>query len=219
MATLETMTMQMSLWTAFACDKMFAPRERSQMEQADEVTALLHAWGNGDRSVESRLFELVLPDLRRLAGYLMRRERPDHSLQPTALLNEVYCRLVATRERDWENRRHFFAVAGRAMRHMLIDYARARPKAVRVPLDGVEDRLPDRDRQLELAIAVNGLLEELEASTPNGGSEDWCSIVELKFFLGFTDQEAADALGLPLRTLQRRFGDVRRWLYERLESK
>jgi RNA polymerase sigma factor (TIGR02999 family) len=183
------------------------------MEQAGEVTVLLQSWGNGDRSVEERLFSLVLPDLRKLAGWLMRRERPDHSLQPTALLNEVYCRLVTSGERDWQNRRHFYAVAGRAMRHLLIDYARARPKAVRVPLEDIEPMARDRDLKLEQAIAIDGLLREIEVTNP-----DWCSIVELKFFVGFSDQETADALGLPLRTVQRKFGDARRWLFERLES-
>jgi len=88
-----------------------------------EVTRLLHAWGGGDRSVEDRLFELVLPDLRKLAESMMRRERPDHSLQPTALLNEAYCRLLTARERDWRSRSHFFAIAARAMRRLLIDHA------------------------------------------------------------------------------------------------
>lgn len=183
------------------------------MEPEGDVTVLLHAWGNGDRTVEERLFELVLPDLRKLAGGLMRRERPDHSLQPTELLNEVYCRLVVARRRDWENRRHFFAFAGRAMRHMLIDHARARPRGPRLPLEDVALKLADRDPKLEQAIAIDVLLREIETTNP-----DWCSIVELKFFLGLTDQEAADALGVPLRTLQRKFGDARRWLYERLEA-
>ena len=98
------------------------------MEEASgEVTRLLHAWGGGDRAVEDQLFGLVQPDLHRLARRLMSSERQDHSLQATALLNEAYVRLVNARERDWENRRHFFAVAARAMRHLLVDHARARP--------------------------------------------------------------------------------------------
>jgi len=209
----ETVTMQTSLWAGFACARMSQQRGRSQMERAGEVTVLLQAWGNGDRGVEERLFALVLPDLRKLAGWLMRRERPDHSLQPTALLNEVYCRLVMSPDRDWQNRRHFFAVAGRAMRHLLIDYARARPKAARVPLQDVEQIVPDRDQKLDQAIAIDRLLREIEATHP-----DWCSVIELKFFVGLTDDEAAEALGMPLRTIQRKFGDARRWLYERLES-
>jgi RNA polymerase sigma factor (TIGR02999 family) len=177
-----------------------------------EVTQLLHAWSGGDRSVEDRLFALVLPDLRRLAQGMMRRERPDHSLQPTALLNEVFCRLLTARERDWQNRSHFFALAARAMRRLLIEHARARPKGARVPIDGLQEFLRGRDSQLELALAIDGLLDQMAPA-----HREWCSIVELKFFLGFTDEEAAEALGLPLRTMQRQFGDARRWLYEKLK--
>lgn len=177
-----------------------------------EVTRLLHAWSAGDRSVEERLFALVLPDLHKLAGYLMRGERAGHSLQPTALLNEAYFRLVGAREREWENRRHFFAVAGRAMRHFLIDHARGRGGAAKVPIEGLENLLRGRDAQLDSALAINELLTELEQTHP-----DWCSVVELKFFAGFTDDETAEALGIPLRTMQRQFGEARRWMFEKLE--
>ena len=179
-----------------------------------DVTALLQSWSQGDRSVEERLFELVLPDLHKLAEYFMRRERPDHSLQPTALLNEAYCRLVRSKERDWRNRQHFFAVAARVMRRFLINHARARPKGQKVLLEDAESWLAERGDKLEQAIAIDTLLREIEATQP-----DWCSIVEMKFFLGFTDEETSEALGIPLRTMQRKFGDARRWLFERLESK
>jgi RNA polymerase sigma factor (TIGR02999 family) len=162
--------------------------------------------------VEARLFELVLPDLHKLAHFLMRGERPDHSLQATALINEAYLRLIAARERDWENRRHFMAVAARAMRHLLIDHARTRGKG-KTPLEGLEELLRGRDSQLDLGIAINGLLDALDKIHP-----DWCTIVEMKFFAGFTDEETAEALGTPLRTMQRKFGDARRWLFEKLEA-
>ena len=182
------------------------------METPGEVTTLLRAWSAGDRSVESRLFALVLPDLRIIARHLMGGERPDHSLQPTALMNEVYFRLVNARERDWENRRHFFAVAARAMRHLLIDHARARPKGAKVPIEGLEDLLRGRDPQLELGVSITHLLDELAQTHP-----EWCTIVELKFFAGFSDQETADAMHMPVRSMQRRFGDAREWLFERLQ--
>lgn len=182
-------------------------------ELSGEVTQLLHAWSAGDRSVEDRLFTLVLPDLHNLARRLMGGERLDHSLQATALMNEAYFKLVRARERDWENRKHFFAVAARAMRHLLIDHARGRPKGQKIAIDGIEDLLRGRDTQLEVGLAINGLLDEMESKHP-----DWVSIIEMKFFAGFTDDEVAEALGLPLRSMQRRFGDARRWLYERLES-
>ena len=181
---------------------------------AGEVTALLRAWGAGDRGVEERLFALVLPDLRLVAKRLMRGEAPDHSLQPTALLNEAYCRLVAAHERQWQNRQQFFAIAARIMRRLLVDHARGRPRARKIGIDGLEDVLRARDDKRELAIAVDELLDEVESAHP-----DWCSIVELKFFMGFTDEETADALGIPLRSMQRKFGDARRWLYGMLESR
>jgi len=175
-----------------------------------EITQLLRAWGAGNRQIEDRLFELVLPDLRNLARTLMRRERRDHTLQPTALLNEAYLRLVAARERDWESRQHFIAVAARIMRRLLIDCARARTKTEVLALNA-NAPVAGPQAEMDLAIAVDRLLDELEAIHP-----DWCSVVELKYFMGLTDEEAAEALGLRLRTMQRQFSDARRWLFERL---
>ena len=182
--------------------------------ETGEVTRLLQVWSSGDRSVEDRLFGLVLPDLHRLAQFMMRGERPDHSLQPTILVNEAYMRLVGAKERDWENRRHFFAVAARAMRHLLIDYARARPKGAKLAIDGLEEFLRGRDQQLELGVVIDELLNEMEAAHP-----DWCAVVDLKFFAGFTDEEAAAALNLPVRSMQRQFSDARRWLFKKLEDR
>ncbi|HLK49101.1 MAG TPA: ECF-type sigma factor [Bryobacteraceae bacterium] len=182
------------------------------MEPAGEITRLLHAWSAGDRSVEDRLFRLVLPDLRNLARALMRRERRDHTLQASALLNEAYVRLLAGRQRDWEGRRHFYAVAARIMRRLLIDHARARTKSAMIPIQGSRDFLPGASgKDLETAVAVDSLLDELQLRHP-----DWCSIVELKYFMGLTDEETAEVSGLPLRTMQRQFSDARRWLFERL---
>ena len=196
------------------CVSMYGASRRPHMEPTSEVTALLHAWGSGDVSVEDRLFALLVPDLRRIAKSLMRRERRDHSLQTTALLNEAYVRLVHDGERVWQNRQHFLAFAARAMRNLLIDHARGRHDSRRLPIDEFESLLPKRTEQLELALSVDRLLCELETT-----HADWCSIVEMKFFAGFTDAEAADALGMPVRTLQRKFGDARRWLFERMEPK
>ncbi len=144
----------------------------------------------------------------------MRRERKDHSLQATALLNEAYMRLAQARQLDWQNRKHFFAVAARAMRRLLIDHARGRIPAQRVELNELMTLLPGPSKQLDEAIAIDTLLHEIE-----GTHAEWCSIIDLKFFLGFTDEEAAEALGMSLRSLQRQYGDARRWLFERLQSK
>jgi RNA polymerase sigma-70 factor, ECF subfamily len=182
------------------------------MEPAGEITQLLHAWSAGDRGVEERLFSLVLPELLKMARALMRRERRDHTLEPSALMNQAYVRLLAGRERDWESRRHFFAVSARIMRRLLIDHARARTKLDVVPLESSRDTPLGRGgAELEIAIAVDSVLDELQSHHP-----DWCLIVELKYFMGLTDEETAGVLGLHLRTMQRQFSDARRWLMERL---
>src|SRR5215472_4106520 len=104
-----------------------------------DITILLQKWRDGSREAEDQLFEIVFPNLRNLAHYLMRGERKDHTLQATELVNQIYFRLVAAKDRDWRNRRHFFAIAARAMRRYLIDYARGRPDAEFVALEGMED--------------------------------------------------------------------------------
>lgn len=181
-------------------------------EPAGEITQLLHAWSAGNRDVEERLFSLVLPELRKMARALMRRERREHTLEPSALMSEAYFRLLAGRGREWESRRHFYAVSARIMRRLLIDHARARTKVELIPLDSCRDLPHGRcGAELEIAIAVDSLLNELQSQHP-----DWCLIVELKYFMGLTDKETAEVLGLRLRTMQRQFGDARRWLMERM---
>ena len=176
------------------------------------ITALLQRWRAGDEAAESVLFELVQPELHKLAQHYMRGERPGHTLQPTALLNETYIKLTGARELDWRDRHHFYALAARAMRRFLIDYARARGNEVRLPFDDIVPMIAAEARNLDLAIAIDTLLDELGKE-----NADRCSVVELKYFLGLTDEEAAEALNLPLRTAQRRWIEARKWLFERLE--
>jgi RNA polymerase sigma factor (TIGR02999 family) len=178
-----------------------------------DITQLLNQWRDGSREAENELFSLVVPDLRRLARFLMKRERKGHTLQATELVDQIYLRLVAAKNRDWQSRRHFFAIAARAMRRYLIDYARARPDAAFVAIEGMEDFLPAGGPKLDMALTVDRLLNELAETKP-----DWCMIVELKYFLGLTDEEAAEAMGIKLRSLQRMYRDVRQWLFERKES-
>jgi len=181
-------------------------------EPAGDITQLLHQWRAGSREAENQLFALVLPNLHRLAHYLLQRERKDHSMQATELVDQIYLRMVAAKERDWQSRKHFFAIAARIMRRYLIDHARGRPNATFVALDGLEEVLPADRERLDLAIAVDGLLDELSETKP-----EWGTLVELKFFLGLTDEETAAALGVKLRTMQRTWSDARRWLYTRME--
>ena len=182
-------------------------------EKTGDITPLLHQWRTGDRTAENELFTLVLPKLRRLAQYLMKGERKGHTMQATELLDQVYMRLVAARDRDWQNRQHFFAIAARAMRRYLIDHARARPDAEFVALEGIGNLLPAPGAKLDLVLTVDRLLEQLADAQP-----EWCTLVEVKFFLGLTDQEAAAMLGLKLRTMQRMWRDARKWLFEHMES-
>jgi RNA polymerase sigma factor (TIGR02999 family) len=177
-----------------------------------DITQLLQEWREGNREAENELFTLVTPNLRRLAHYLMKAERKGHTLQATELVDQIYFRLVGAKDRDWRNRAHFFAIAGRAMRRYLIDYARGRPDAMIVPLEGIRDTLPADSAKIDLAITVDRLLDQLAETKP-----EWCGIVEVKYFLGLTDEEAADALGLKLRTMQRMWLDARQWLFEHAE--
>jgi len=178
-----------------------------------DITQLLHKWREGSPEAENELFAMVLPNLRWLARYLMKGERKGHSLQATELVDQIYIRLVAAKDRDWQSRQHFFAIAGRAMRRYLIDLARARPSGEFTGLEKLEAVLPASSVKLDCAIAVDKLLDELSESNP-----EWCHLVEMKYFLGLTDEEAAEVLGMKLRTVQRMWRDARQWLFERAEG-
>ena len=182
------------------------------LEKTGDITSLLHQWRAGSRTAENELFALVLPNLRRLAHHLMKGERKGHSLQATELVDQIYLRLVAAKDRDWQNRQHFFAIAARAMRRYLIDHARGRPNAEFVALEGIENLLPASSVKLELAVTIDRLLEQLAETKP-----EWCTLVEVKYFLGLTDEEAAEMLGLKIRTMQRMWRDARQWLFEHME--
>jgi RNA polymerase sigma-70 factor, ECF subfamily len=182
-------------------------------EQVGEITQLLRQWRAGAAEAENELFSRLNADLRRLAGYLMKGERKGHSLQATELVDQIYIRLVAAKDRDWQNRQHFFAIAGRAMRRHLIDHARGRPSGEFVGLNGVEALLPARSIRLDFALTINRLLDELAEAKPV-----WSNLVEMKYFLGLTDEEAADVLGMKLRSVQRMWRDARQWLFERAEA-
>jgi len=179
-----------------------------------EITRLLQQWREGDRDAESHLFELLMPDLRKMADRYFRNERRDHTLQPTALINEAFLRLARAKNIEWNDRGHFFAIAATIMRRYLIDYARSRPGVEVLPMEGLPEQILGTYNKLELAVAVDALLDELERESPQRRS-----VVELKFFLGLTDEEAAQALNLTLHTLQREWARARRWLFERLNGK
>ena len=187
------------------------PMNTVDSQARSEVTELLRLWRAGDPGAEARLFEAVLPTLRIAARYRMSLERRDHTLQATALLNELYLKLTRAREIDWRDRGHFFAVAARAMRRYLIDYARTHRRPPMVDLDDApETELSLPSGRLEQAILIDRLLDEL-----TDVDKELCSVVEVKFFLGLTDEESAEALHLTRDQFQKRWMRARAWLFER----
>jgi len=190
------------------------PPRRSRLNaQQDDITRLLRLWREGDTDAVSALFESLLPELRRIAGRCFRGERSGHTIQPTALVNEAFLRLAAAKGIDWQDRGHFLAVAARIMRRYLIDYSRQRPGLEFLPMEGLPEGVMANRTKLELAVAIDVLLDELALE-----SQQRRAVVELKFFLGLTDQEAAEALNLSLHTFQREWYRARRWLFERLTT-
>src|SRR5262245_13913172 len=135
-----------------------------------DFTDLLHRWSCGNKEAENELFVSVGPQLNKLAQYLMRRERRDHSLEATELVDEAYFRLIRAKDRDWRSRAHFFAFVVRVMRSFLIDYARGRPKAGFVALDEIGDLHPVDPGKIEEALLVDEYLNELREVNPN-----WCN--------------------------------------------
>ena len=181
------------------------------MTSGGEITQLLNQLRNGNREAESRLIERVYDELRRLAANYMRRERPDHTLQPTALVHEAYFKLVRQHDVNWQNRAHFFALAARVMRRILVDHARRhKPKA---PLDTPHQALVDkvlsysRKDPGEL-LAVDQALSRLAELYPRQSA-----VVEMRFFGGLSEGEIAEVLGIAVRTVKRDWRFARARLY------
>jgi RNA polymerase sigma factor (TIGR02999 family) len=179
-----------------------------------EVTVLLHRWRNGDKEAESQLFRLLMPELHKIAGCCFRSERPGHTIQPTALVNEAFLRLASAKNIAWHDRGHFLAVAARVMRRVLIDHARSRPTVKFVPMEGLPAQIRDNHTPLELMITLDVLLDELELESPEKRT-----IVDLKNVIGLTDPEVAKVLNISLRTVQREWHDARVWLFKRISER
>ncbi|HYY99840.1 MAG TPA: sigma-70 family RNA polymerase sigma factor [Pyrinomonadaceae bacterium] len=183
-------------------------------ESSHDVTRLLLAWGAGDRQAAELLMPLVYDELRKLARDYLRRERPDHTLQPTALVNEAFLKLVDQR-RGFENRHHFFGIAAQAMRRVLLDHARARASEKRggprrrISLDDLN--VPAEERAAEL-LALDEALRKLSELFPRKGQ-----VVELRFFGGLSVDETARALGVSDKTVMREWESAKLWLYRELD--
>jgi len=180
-----------------------------------EVTALLIRWSAGDSAALERLMPLVYDECHRIASRQMRRERPEHTLEPTALVHELYLRLVDQSRTDWKNRAHFFGIAAQLMRRILVDYARSRNAAKRdatlmlISVEAAVD-VPDQG-QIADVLAVDAALERLAERDP-----EQQKIVELRFFAGLTVEEIAHVVGRSPRTVKREWRLAKAWLFREL---
>ena len=180
---------------------------------SQEVTQLLVAWSEGDRAALEKLVPVIEAELRRLARHYLRRERPGHTLETTALVNEAYVRLIDWSNAKWENRAHFFGVSAQLMRRILVDFARRRPRN-----EGGEVHHVSLDNALMLSqgrsadlVALDDALTSLSKLDPRRGR-----IVELRFFGGLSVEETAEVLGISAITVIREWNKARIWLYREL---
>ncbi len=194
--------------------------------QDSDVTHLLLAWRGGDQAALARLMPMVYQELHRLARIRLRSEAADHTLQATALVNEAYLRLVDLKRMPLHNRTHFFAMAARLMREVLVDHARRKyaqkrgGRATLVSLDDVVPQTPlgsaERSEQGKVVeiLALNEALADLTAL-----DERLCRVVELRFFAGLSIEETAEALEVSTATVERDWTMAKAWLHQRLSAK
>ena len=185
------------------------------MPATEAVTQLLIDWSNGDQAALDRLMPVVYDELRRLASNYLRRERAGHTLQPTALVNEAYLRLVDQRKAKWQNRAQFFGVAAQLMRRILVDHARVRQAQKRGGSDQQQISLSHADRiaehpEIDL-LALHEALNQLAVIDPQQAR-----VVELKFFGGLTIEETAEVIGISHATVERDWTMARAWLRREL---
>jgi RNA polymerase sigma factor (TIGR02999 family) len=175
-----------------------------------DITRLLHEWRSGESAAGEQVMDILYPELRRLAAHYMRGERPGHTLQPTALVNELYLKLMSGAAVDWQDRAHFFAFAARKLRHILVDHARhvrmaeQKLREVIVPLQEQEGRqgLGEAD-----VVDLDHAMQRLEGIDARA-----CRVLELRFFAGLTEAESAEVLGIAVPTVKRDFAFARAWL-------
>lgn len=197
------------------CFVSYVPETAFMATPPADVTSLLVASSQGDEEALHKLLPVVYAELRKLAGRYLRKERPDHSLQATALVHEAYLRLI-DQEVSWQNRMHFFGVAAEMMRRILIDHARKHQASKRgsgadkVALDEVLYMADEKAAEL---VALDDALEALAAFDPQKSK-----IVELRFFGGLSIEETAEALGLSAATVVRQWKMAKAWLYHQVNK-
>jgi RNA polymerase sigma factor (TIGR02999 family) len=185
-------------------------------EPRGEITVLLQRVAAGDHAAGDRLADAVYAELRRIARRLMAHERRDHTLQPTVIAGEAYVNLVEQRDRNWQNRAQFFAVAAQAMRRLLVDYGRRRHALKRGGTVRLESDVPgdDLSEAYDEMLAISEALDRLHAIDPRQ-----VRIVELRYFGGLTEEETAEVLGISTRTVKRDWTVARSWLHAELSRR
>jgi RNA polymerase sigma factor (TIGR02999 family) len=176
-----------------------------------EVTQLLHAWRNGDQTALNELMPLVYDELRRIARRYLARQTPDHTLQPTDLVNEACTRLMDQSRIEWQNRAHFFGLSATIMRNILVDHHRRKRHRPKVSLSEVEIAAPERDVDV---IALDEALNRLATLDPQKSR-----IVELRYFGGMTVEEVAEVLQIAPITVKREWSRARAWLLRELTGR
>ena len=186
------------------------------MQSQGGITQLLIRWSNGEQKALDALMPMVYSELRRLAGNYLRRERRDHTLQPTALVNEAYLKLIDQKTAKWQNRAQFYGIAAQLMRRILVDHARHHKAAKRGGSDQQRLSITSADRRVVKpdldVLALHEALEELKEIDPQQER-----IVELKFFGGLSIEETAEVLGVGHATVERDWKMARAWLRLKLE--
>jgi len=185
------------------------------MQSSEGITQLLIDWSKGDQAALEKLMPLVYDELRRLASNYLRRERASHTLQPTALVNEAYLKLVDQRHAKWQNRAQFFGISAQLMRRILVDHARQHQAAKRGGSKQQRLSITSAERvakqpEIDL-LALNEALDELTIMDPQQAQ-----IVELKFFGGLSIEETAEVLGISHATVERDWKMARAWLRRQL---
>jgi RNA polymerase sigma factor (TIGR02999 family) len=180
----------------------------------DQITLLLEQWGGGDQQALEKLTPLVYAELHRLASRHLRRERPDHTLQSTALVNEAYLKLVGQHSIRWQNRAHFFGIAAQLIRRILVDYARTRlaeKRGASAPKLSLEDVLESPvARDLDL-VALDDALEDLAKIDARQSR-----VVELRFFAGLSVEETAEVMQMSPATVKREWTTAKAWLFRQI---
>jgi len=182
-----------------------------------DVTALLAKWSGGDNAALEELMPLVYGELKRLAGSYLRRERPDHTLQSAALVNEAFLRLVDQSKVRWQNKSHFFGIAAQMMRRILVDHARGHKAAKRgagAELLELNEAVAQAQKQSIDLLGLDEALDTLETMDPQQSR-----IIELRFFGGLSIEETAQVLGISPATVKRDFAAARAWLYRAVTTR